>query len=445
MISRSILVALFIALLCGGCLEREALDRETLMDPAACANCHPDQYREWSGSMHAYAADDPVFVALNAFGQRTTDGALGSLCVGCHAPMAVFTGATTDGLNLDEVPRHLKGVTCFYCHQIDRIEGDHNGALHLADDDVFRGGFGNPMETPAHRSATEPMHDGSTLESSNVCGPCHDVVSPAGVPIEQTFVEWKESIFAQPGPAGISCAGCHMPGRKGKGAELDDAPERRVHDHSMPGIDVALSPWPEVEAQRAGINRDLRASLNSRLCVEPAAGGTDIKVTLDNALIGHSFPSGVTHARRAWVEVVAYSGEDVVMQSGVVADGEPVASLDDPNLWLMRSKLLDENDEEVHVAWAAASIESNLLPPAVTNDPSDPRFNHSVEHTYPLLGDPPTRVTVRVHMRPLGLDMFADLIESGDLDPAVLDEIPTFTLDAISREWIDTDGFGCVD
>jgi transposase len=45
-----------------------------------------------------------------ARGQRETDGALGTLCVGCHAPMAVREGATADGLDLDEIDPALVEV-----------------------------------------------------------------------------------------------------------------------------------------------------------------------------------------------------------------------------------------------------------------------------------------------------------------------------------------------
>src|SRR5580704_15418114 len=75
-----------------------ALDHQALLDPTQCQGCHPDHYREWSGSMHAYAGDDPVFVAMNARGQRETKGALGTFCVRCHAPIAAALGATSDGL-----------------------------------------------------------------------------------------------------------------------------------------------------------------------------------------------------------------------------------------------------------------------------------------------------------------------------------------------------------
>src|SRR5438270_6561801 len=57
------------------------LTRARLLDPEACKECHADHYREWSGSMHAYATDDPVFRAMNARGQRETNGALGTFCV----------------------------------------------------------------------------------------------------------------------------------------------------------------------------------------------------------------------------------------------------------------------------------------------------------------------------------------------------------------------------
>lgn len=57
---------------CGGpdVDEEKLLTREELMKPEACKDCHPKHYREWSASMHAYASQDPVFVAMNKRGQR---------------------------------------------------------------------------------------------------------------------------------------------------------------------------------------------------------------------------------------------------------------------------------------------------------------------------------------------------------------------------------------
>jgi hypothetical protein len=38
--------------------------------------------------------------------------------------------------------------------------------------------------------------------SSNVCGSCHDVMTPAGVFLERTFDEWQDTLFATGDPRG---------------------------------------------------------------------------------------------------------------------------------------------------------------------------------------------------------------------------------------------------
>ena len=67
--------------------------REELLKPETCKECHKEHYTEWSGSMHAYASKDPVFLAMNKRGQRETHNDLGKFCVNCHAPMAVQAGS----------------------------------------------------------------------------------------------------------------------------------------------------------------------------------------------------------------------------------------------------------------------------------------------------------------------------------------------------------------
>lgn len=440
------LIALIPALLAFACGEEpDYLTLDELMDPEACKDCHPNHYREWSGSMHAYAADDPVFLAMNARGQRETGGELGDFCVNCHAPMAVRTGATTDGLNLAELPQHLKGVTCYFCHSVAAVEGEHNNPLVLADDQVLRGGIDDPVKNQAHRAGYSPLLDRNRQESSTMCGACHDIVLPSGVHLERTFLEWRESLFASEDPRKhLSCGKCHMVGdRPGVIADVPGVPLRYPHEHTFPGVDVALTPWPEMEAQRAGIERDLFGAILPKLCVSPVAG-TQVEYTLDNVFAGHMLPSGSAQDRRLWAEIVAYSGDAVVYQSGVVAEGEPVTALADPDLWLLRDITYDENDEPAHMFWDVARVDSQLLPPAVTNDPADPAYYHSVTRTYTITDVVPDRITARVHIRPMGLDVLDDLITSGDLDPTVRDAVPTFTLTGTVLEWTQADGYGCV-
>src|SRR4029079_17849485 len=98
------------AIALASCGEGPALAIPELQDPQTCNECHPKHVQQWSGSMHAYASDDPVFVAMNKRGQRETGGALGTFCVKCHAPMAVELGLTS-GADFDpaQLPPSARG------------------------------------------------------------------------------------------------------------------------------------------------------------------------------------------------------------------------------------------------------------------------------------------------------------------------------------------------
>lgn len=446
---------------CGN--EPDYLSREEMLDPETCKSCHPTHYREWSGSMHAYAADDPVFLAMNKRGQRELAERgedLGDFCVKCHAPMALIEGATTDGLNLEDpdFPKHLKGVTCFFCHTVDAITADHNNGLVLSGDTVMRGGISDPFPNDGHRATYSPLHDRNSQESSQLCGSCHDIMLN-GVHLERTFVEWKSSLFGQSDPLKhLSCSRCHMVGdQPGVVADYPGVPSRKPKEHTWPGIDTALIDWPEKIAQLELIKRDLRGAISPKLCVGPAGGGIEITYNLDNVFGGHMLPSGATQDRRQWAEVIAYDDTDtVVFESGVIAEGDAVADSTDPNLWQMRDYALKSNGEEAHMFWDVASIAPSncadprtpancfLLPPSVTNVQSDPLFNHSVTKTYTVVGVTPARVTAKVYIRSIGLEVLQDLVDTGDLDPMYLAKIPTLLIDGTVLEWTTADGFGCV-
>ncbi len=410
------------------------------LDPATCADCHPDHYRQWSGSMHAYAAEDPVFRAMNARGQRETGGALGDFCIQCHAPLAVRMGLTVDGLNMDDVPPALHGITCAFCHQIDAVEGTHNNPLRVAMDGVMRAGVAEPVSAP-HRSAYSPLHDREDLRSAALCGSCHDVVTPAGVHLERGYTEWLGSLFNSDDPKRKNtCNACHMHGRSGPIADVEGVPVRRQHDHAMPGVDVALTPFAEAEAQRDGVQRELDTVLVAELCVLPRTGGAEIEVALENVGAGHGVPSGAAHDRRFWVELRAFAGDEVIYESGVVGDGEPVAQLADPDLWLMNDRALTAQGATAHMFWDVASVLSDPLPAPPIGASSLPTFGgqHVVRRYVAFdASNPrtPDRVTMRVRARPIGLDVLDDLIDSGDLDPAVRAAMPTFDLEGTALEW----------
>lgn len=436
--------AILFALLFSGCSCGGGLSREELMDPETCRDCHESQYREWSGSMHAYAASDPLFLAMNQRGQRETGGALGTFCLGCHAPVAVREGATTDGSNLDELPQHLKGVTCWFCHQIDAVEGEHNALVRLADDGIMRGSFADAVDNDAHETLYSPLHDRDDVESSKLCGACHDIVTERGTHLERTFAEWKETLFATGGPRDqLSCAACHMPGREGVAADVPGVKLRRIRSHAMPGVDVALTPFPEMDAQRELVQKELDFTLSAQICVVPAGDALNVDVTLENVAAGHKWPSGAVQDRRGWVELVASFGGNVTWATGTVAPDKAVLENPDPNLWWFGEQMFGDDGQPVHMFWEAARAEGLLLPGQVTRDVSDPRFVHSLTRRFVVPGRADT-LRLRVRLRPMDFDVIDDLIASGDLAPELRDRMPTFDLGSTVLEWRAEDGQLCV-
>ena len=432
---RTLLLAVAVAALGCPSIESYDLDEEALLNPASCAGCHPDHFEQWSGSMHAYTGFDPVFDASNRVYLQDTGDARPDHCVRCHSPMAVREGFTENGLDLADAPDHLRGITCATCHLIEALAPDHTGDQEFARDGVLRGGLVDPSPTSAHASRYSLLHDRNDPSSSDMCGSCHCVWNQDDLHVERTLHEWRGSVYANHDLTRQTCGGCHMRGRDGRAATDPGLPIRRLHDHTFPGVDTALTDFPGKAAQAAAIQDELDNSLLARLCVEPDPAGAAVSVRLENIGAGHSFPSGASIDRRVWVEVRAWVGDTEVLTSGVVADGQPVTDLVDPTLWLMRDRDTGPDGEEVLFNWLATEVDSRLLTAATTVDPTDPDFLHSQERRWPVYAGIPDRVTMRVRMRALGLDVFEALVEQGGLDPALAAEQPTWDLRSTELEW----------
>lgn len=430
-----------------------ALTPEQLRDPETCKGCHPIHYREWSGSMHAYAAKDPVFHAMNARGQRETGGQLGDFCVKCHAPMAVADGLTTDGLNLDELADKERGVSCYFCHNAVDIQGDHNGNLRIANDDIMRGPIRDPFAHSAHRAEYSELFEPTDPKSSAMCGGCHDIVTPAGVHLERTFKEYRTGLFGKSTtgepPAFESCVSCHMPGQKGFAAVAPaGVGERLVHEHLWPGVDIPLIDFPHREAMRSAVN-DCQLGVPSVAFFTLEVTPPDLFTFQFETSAGHNQPSGSAQDRRMWLEFLAYDANGALLEevsSGNIADGEleewPEGhDKHDPNLLMFRDRIYDEDGKPVHMFWEAAKSEaypegytSNLLPVASTTYVEGKRAVIKQYRARGPDGQLPARVTARLRMRPIGMDVLEDLVDSGDLDRAIVEEMPTFSFGA-QIEW----------
>jgi hypothetical protein len=426
-------------LLSGGCGEggTPALTQSELMDPQACKACHPQQFADWEGSMHAYAAEDPVFVAMNQRGQRLSS-TLGTFCVKCHAPVAVALGLTTDGLNLKELPAQTRGVTCYFCHAAEAVDGTHNNPLRLATDGTLGGPFADPASGAPHRSRYSALFDYTLAESAAACGTCHDITNQHDVPVERTYQEWGHTLFSDPA-LGQTCVRCHMDTSTGPASTSSPGKLRQLRGHAFPAVDVALTPFPDTANQRLRVQDELDGTLQGTLCLTDA---NRIEVTLDNAGAGHFWPSGATQDRRAWVEVTAYAGDRVVYQSGFVPPGSTLDAINDPDLWLIRDCIYDDQNRSIHDFWNAATVApSNQIPGPVQLSIQDPTTvsRAHVRYLYPVqapLLERPDRITLKVFLKAVGDDVLADFVASQDLSATDAAAVPTFQLrGGAALEW----------
>jgi hypothetical protein len=430
---------------------------EKLQNPETCKECHPKHYEQWSGSMHAYAADDPVFVAMNKRGQRDTNGELGDFCLTCHAPLALqldgVTGATYDPAALRPETR---GITCFFCHNVEQVTDDHNAPIELAMDQTMRGGARNPVDNPAHHSKYDAELMASKTNKSTMCGACHDLITsaPALVHLERSFKEWKESIWSQDDPEAFlpqTCSNCHMFPTTGIIADNPDlsvkSRENGFHEHMWPAIDRALTPFPEMDQQLAGIKRDLADSVGikgpkPRNSNETPGGiclteNQYIDVRIDSFSVGHMFPSGAAQDRRMWLHVVVYDANGtIIFERGKLDTGvDPEQSTDmtincvPPTNLLVPSfcgsfydRTFKSDGTPAHFFWDVASYQSFLIRPATTRDVNAAGYDHSTTVRYPIgnvLYNATDRVEATLLMRPLPFEMLRELEQSGDLDPSV--------------------------
>jgi hypothetical protein len=423
--------------------ELPALTREELQNPESCKDCHPKHYEQWSASMHAYAAADPVFLAMNKRGQAETGGTLGPFCVSCHAPMAVQAGMT-DFANVESLPPQLKGVTCYFCHNAIGVGDKHvNGNVLLANDNVMRAAVSNPVEPTTHKVAYSTFHDPRNHESSLLCGTCHDLENSLGVRLERTYEEYQGSIFASDDPSTYrACPDCHMTRLRGgrqqiaekTGRSGDNVLARDVHEHLWQAVDVPLTAWPHADAMRSAVGScNLPAAMSAYITLSREAGPLGQLTVELEADTGHMFPSGAAQDRRLWMELIAYDQNlSELYRMGQVGEQELEETGPGQHPCMFREYLADANGHETHDFWEAATItKSKLMPVTPKGTAIGPRTHTATCNFRPPVAQSqvaPAFVDMRLRMRPMGMDVLNDLVSTGHLAPDVPAQMPTFTV-----------------
>jgi hypothetical protein len=266
---------------------REALADEQYPPAKVCGQCHPNQYKQWSVSSHAYAGLSPMF---NKFEQKINElssGTVNYFCVRCHASVGTALAERRELAWWDRSGAAREGITCVTCHRVGEGYGKVNAARRIAPGDIRWGVFG-PLDTqggvmaisrarelkilvtpdepdkPGYLRIHQTAVQSGIMRRSELCVACHQVQVHPGIKLETVWEEYQSSPAAA---QGITCQECHMspnPGRpshypedfpKGWVAKVhgqtvrDDQPQT---DHTFvgPGYPIShpgLFPFPPID------------------------------------------------------------------------------------------------------------------------------------------------------------------------------------------------------
>lgn len=360
---------------------------EDFTPSAECGSCHTQHYSEWSGSMHAYAMADPVWIAARNAGQSAYANALAGACTPCHASIAHRAGLVDWGpIDFDNLPpQATEGVGCDVCHTVSSLHGVSNASFKLAPGRVKQGTIADPQKTSAHESVYNPLYAGGSY-----CGSCHDLKLSNGLELEMLYQEWQQEGFAA---TGKTCNDCHMP--EYTGSAVPGAPVRTLHRHYMPGVDLALIDFPDRDRQLQLVTDLLRSAVTLEVALAGASApepGVDLIVEITNNGTGHNVPSGVPFNREMWlsVEVRDAAGTLLYSSGGLDEDGDLLDRALDPDLFNAQATMLKADSMPTYNTWEAAFLVNPSIRPGETR---------RVEYHIDTRAARPGPLTANVHLR----------------------------------------------
>lgn len=203
-----------------------------------CGECHPNQFKQWSLSSHAYANLSPMF---NKFEQKINDlsqGTINYFCVRCHASVGTSLGERRDIPWWERSAAAQEGITCVSCHRVGEAYGKTNGARRISPGTIHDPVFG-PFDTqgvlkavddaaglkilvsqdeadkPGYLRIHQQAIQSDIITKSELCAACHQVAVHPGIKLETVWEEYRASPAAK---EGITCQQCHMSTYPGQNA-----------------------------------------------------------------------------------------------------------------------------------------------------------------------------------------------------------------------------------
>lgn len=257
---------------------------EASLDPQSCAQCHADQHRDWSTSLHSQTMGPGMLWQARALPPDQV-----SRCLDCHAPLAEQKALLAQELAWPNAPKgaapayvppdlHRQGLVCAACH----VRAHER--------------FGPPPAAGKPSGDVPGLPHGGFTESaafadSRFCAACHqfpeDGPTLNGKLLENTYNEWMTTRHAAEGRA---CQSCHMPERRHLW--------RGIHDPDM-----------------------VRQALTTELRIERLSSGRlQVRAQVRNSGAGHYFPTYLVPS--VWLRLVvldAAGAEHLRLAETVVA------------------------------------------------------------------------------------------------------------------------------
>ena len=363
-----------------------------------CAGCHPQQYEDWQGSMHAQAFRDPIYLGELTLAIKAVGEGIRNQCEGCHTAAATVSGQGPkrgESLDMSKLTDLAKsGVSCDVCHSIkqhthwETASHEPENASYVlspgykdakgnnvrtkygpfANYDGCGGGFHECVESPLHLRA-------------ELCAGCHQVFHyEEHFPIEHTYNEWKKSIYAV---KGIQCQDCHMVDIEThkRAADTFQKPTRQEYRHYFNGANFTMYFLEELRAKKMG-DEKLAANAKNKFDMAVArlqsAADIDItpiydakgelskvKVRVHNKRCGHSLPTSLTNIRQMWLEVIATDEKgNVEIRSGFIHKSGPKKGSLDENTYIFNSDGMNKHMQFALDPWEIVTFSRHdVIPP----------------------------------------------------------------------------------
>ncbi len=261
--------------------------------PQYCGTkCHEEFFHQWRQSMMAQAFthewDEIEYFELalphSEIDEKVSEVKAG--CNGCHAPLAYLTGDIPPK-RPSEKTRANESVSCDVCHTIVGFTGDipYNFNYIVKPGKTKYNSRKSNIESPNHKIEVNPI-----MKTGDFCGICHNEMSPYGVWVKSTHLEWREGPYYK---EGVQCQDCHMPRAETRTAVMGKIyPDARQHL-----FNGAHDPAKVKGAVEIRLNPD---------CTEVEPGNpVKLNVVLFNQKTGHKFPTGSVEDRILWLHVEA--------------------------------------------------------------------------------------------------------------------------------------------